>query len=92
MSLGLPDDSYSELADEVGSRKQGFLDSFLPQFLFADQPRELRKGLLLPIVPSMVKERMKHTKKSCAYTMLFILCLYTWSRQTYAACYRSQII
>lgn len=54
------DGSYSELADEVSSRKQDFLDGFLPQFLFTYQPRELRRrGLLLPRDPSMFKEQMK---------------------------------
>lgn len=82
-----------ELADEVSSRKQDFLDGFLPRFLFTYQPRELRKrGLLLLRVPSMFKEKMKHIKKSYTYAMLLILCLYTPSKQTYAARYRSHII
>ena len=87
------DDSYCELADEVGSKKQDFLDGFLPQFLFTSQPRELRRsGLLLPTVPSMFKERMKRIKKSRTCAMLLIRCPYTLSKQTCGASYRSHII
>lgn len=71
-------DSYNELADEVSSRKQDFLDGVLPQFLFTYQPRELRKrGLSLPNDPSMFKEQMKCIKKNCTYARLLILCVCT---------------